>query len=159
MATVSVFTDRTRLALDREANRLLGADLVFSSTRVLAPELNAEAHRRGLRAISTLAFRSMVVRDDRQLLAEVTAVDPGYPLRGTTRIAAGRGEPEQIPPSIPKRMTLWADERLMGQLDLRVGDAVALGEQRFAIAALLTQDPSLTLSVLGMGPRVIMARA
>ena len=54
---------------------------------------------------------------------------------------------------------MWADERLLGQLRLRVGDTVALGEQRFTIAALLTQDPSLTLSVLGMGPRVVMARA
>jgi len=159
MATVSVFTDRTRLALEREANRLLGADLVFTSTRGLAPELQAQAQRRGLRAISTLAFRSMVVRGEEQLLAEITAVDPGYPLRGTTRIAPGRGEPEQAPASIPSRMTLWADERLLGQLRLRVGDTVALGEQRFTIAALLTQDPSLTLSVLGMGPRVVMARA
>ena len=116
--------------------------LVFTSTRALAPELQAEAERRGLRAISTLAFRSMVVHDDRQLLAEITAVDPGYPLRGTTRIAAGRGEPDETPPSIPGRTTLWADERLLGQLGLRVGDAVTVGEQRFTIAALLTQDPA-----------------
>ena len=159
MATVSVFTDRTRLALEREANRLLGADLVFSSTRELASELKEEAQRRGLRAISTLAFRSMVVRGDAQLLAEITAVDPGYPLRGATRIAAGRGGPERIPASIPSQLTLWGDERLFGQLAVSVGDAVAVGEQRFTIAALLTQDPSLTLSVLGMGPRLIMARA
>ena len=158
MATVSVFTDRTRLALEREANRLMGADLVFSSTRVLAPELKEEAHRRGLRAIATLGFRSMVVHGEQQMLAEVTAVEPGYPLRGATRIATGRGAPEQTPQSIPQRFTLWGDERLLGQLGLRVGDAVGLGEQRFAIAALLTQDPSLTLSILGMGPRVIMAR-
>ncbi len=159
MATVSMFTDRTRLALEREANRLLGADLVLSSTRELAPQLEERALSRGLRAIRTLAFRSMVVRGDAQLLAEITAVDPGYPLRGATRIAAGRGEPEQVPAAIPSRFTLWADERLLGQLGLNVGDEVSIGEQRFAIAALLTQDPSLTLSVLAMGPRLIMARA
>lgn len=159
MATVGVFTDRTRLALEREANRLLGADLVFTSTRALAPGLREEAQRRGLRAIATLGFRSMVVRGDQQLLAEITAVEPGYPLRGATRVARERGGPEEIPSSIPERATLWADERLLGRLGVEVGDAVALGEQRFTIGALLTQDPSLTLSVLGMGPRLIMSTA
>jgi putative ABC transport system permease protein len=158
MATVSVFTDRTRLALELAANRLLGADLVLTSTRAIASELKQEAKQRGLRAISTLAFRSMVVRGDAQLLAEITAVEPGYPLRGTTRISGGRGEREQIPQAIPEPSTLWADERLLSPLNLNVGDSVDVGQRRFAVAALLTQDPSMTLSVLGLGPRLIMTR-
>ena len=158
MATVGVFTDRTRVALEHAANRLLGADLVITSTRAIAPEFKQDAQRRGLRAISTLAFRSMVGHGDEQLLAEITAVEPGYPLRGTTRISDGQGGHEEIPRAIPKSSTLWADERLLRRLNIHVGDSVAIGEQRFTVAAVLTQDPSLTLSVLGLGPRLVMAR-
>lgn len=158
MATVSLFTDRTRLALEREANRLLGADLVLTSSRPIEPAISEAARGRDLRAIGTLAFRSMVVRGEAQLLAEITAVEPGYPLRGTTRIAAERGAAERVPTSIPASGSIWADERLLGQLALRAGDTIRIGERAFVIAALLTQDPSLTLSVLGMGPRLVMAR-
>ena len=156
MATVAMFTDRTRLALEQEANRLLGADLVFTSARPLDPGLRRDADSRGLSAIATLAFRSMVSRDDTSLLAEITAVEAGYPLRGTTRIAVSRSEDGEAPRDIPASGTLWGDERLFGQLGLRVGDAVSIGNRSFQVAALLTQDPSLTLSVFGLGPRIIL---
>ncbi|RPI47341.1 MAG: FtsX-like permease family protein [Betaproteobacteria bacterium] len=158
MATVGLFSDRTRIALEQEANRLLGADLVLTSSRPLDADLRKEAVARGLSAISTLAFRSMVIRAENTLLAEITAVEPGYPLRGTTRIATGRSEESEVPVAIPATGTLWADERLFGQLGLKVGEQVGLGNRRFTVAALLAQDPSLTLSVLGMGPRLVMSR-
>jgi len=103
MATVALFSDRTRLALEQEANRLLGADLVLTSSRPLAAELRAEARARGLSAISTLAFRSMVSGSDNNLLAEITAVEPGYPLRGTTRIAKARSAETEVPALIPEQ--------------------------------------------------------
>jgi putative ABC transport system permease protein len=159
MATVGLFTDRTHLALEREANRLLGADLVLRWTRPIPVELAREAQARGLAAVTTLSFRSMVSRDQSSLLSEVTAVDAGYPLRGTTRIAPSRGAPDRIPESIPAAGTVWADERMFSQLDAQVGDRIALGNSTFVLAAVLTQDPSLTLSILGMGPRLVMARA
>jgi putative ABC transport system permease protein len=159
MATVGLFSDRARLAMEREANRLLGADLVLRWTRPIPAELEQAAHARGLSAVSTLAFRSMVVRADTSLLGEITAVDPGYPLRGTTRIASSRGGADEIPRSIPASGTVWADERLFSQLNAQVGDRIALGTKTFTLAAVLTQDPSLTLSVFGMGPRLVMAGA
>jgi len=159
MATVSLFTDRTRLALEQEANRLLGADLVFTSSQPVDAALATGARERGLQAISTLAFRSMVIDAKVSLLSEITSVDPGYPLRGTTRISTGRGEPDRIPEAVPEPGSVWGDERLLGQMGLQVGDRVTIGNRDFLLAGLLTQDPSLTLSVLGMGPRIVMARA
>jgi putative ABC transport system permease protein len=159
MATVGLFSDRARLAMEQEANRLLGADLVLRWTRPIPPQLEEGARTRGLSAVSTIAFRSMVVRGDTSLLGEISAVDPGYPLRGTTRIASLRGGAGEIPKSIPASGTLWADERLFSQLNAQVGDRVMLGEKTFTLAAVLTQDPSLTLSVFGLGPRLVMARS
>lgn len=159
MATVGLFSDRARLAMEQEANRLLGADLVLRWTRPISLELEQAARARGLSAVSTLAFRSMVIRAETSLLGEITAVDPGYPLRGTTRIASRRGGADEVPRSMPASGTVWADERLFSQLKVQVGDRITLGEKTFTLAAVLTQDPSLTLSIFGMGPRLVMARA
>lgn len=158
-ATVGLFTDRTRLALEREANRLLGADLVLRWSRPIPSELVAEAQARGLKTLSTLAFRSMVGRGNESMLAEIIAVDPGYPLRGTTRIAPARATADRIPDAIPQPGTLWADERLFSRLNAQVGDRITLGNRGFVLAAVLAQDPSLTLSIMGLGPRLVMARA
>jgi putative ABC transport system permease protein len=157
MATVGLFSDRMRLALEREANRLLGADLVVRWTRPVPADLVREAKSRGLATVGTLAFRSMVVRGAESLLGEITAVEPGYPLRGTTRIALHRGATDEVPRAIPVSGTVWADERLFSQLGARIGDRIALGEKTFTLAAVLTQDPSLTLNVLSLGPRILMA--
>ena len=159
MATVGLFSDRMRLGMEREANRLLGADLVLRWTRPVPDALEQQARERGLATVSTLAFRSMVVRADATLLGEITAVEPGYPLRGTTLIASRRGSPGEVPDAIPAPGTVWADERLFSQLGARVGDRIELGEKTFRLAAVLTQDPSLTLSILSMGPRLIMRRS
>jgi len=156
MATVALFTDRTRLALEQEANRLLGADLVFTSSREIDATFEQDARARGLSALGTLSFRSMASRGDTTLLAEITAVEPGYPLRGTTRIATNRSQQGEAPRAIPAPGTLWGDERLFGQLGLQTGDEIRLGNRSFRVAALLTQDPSLTLSIFGMGPRIIL---
>lgn len=159
MATVALFTDRTRLALEQEANRLLGADLVLTSSRPIDPAFRQAALQDGLDAISTLSFRSMLIRGEASQLSEVTAVEAGYPLRGRSRISNARGEPDRVPTNVPATGTVWGDERLVGQMGIAAGDVLKIGNASFTLAAMLTQDPSLTLSVLGMGPRIIMSLA
>src|SRR5450756_290547 len=82
IGTVGLFADRVKLALSSQANALLGADLLITGDRPLPPEFAAEAHRRGLAVISSIRFNSMVQAGANPLLAEVKAVEPGYPLRG-----------------------------------------------------------------------------
>ncbi len=71
VTTVGFFTSRVQRALDQQANRLLGADLVIADSRPIAPALKSRAERLGLAAISILRFPSMAVRGDRSILADV----------------------------------------------------------------------------------------
>ena len=49
VTTVGFFADRVHQALSRQANQLLGADLVISGDRALDASFAAEAERRGLK--------------------------------------------------------------------------------------------------------------
>ncbi len=82
IATVGLFADRVRLALQQEATSLLGADLRVSSTRALPPAYRDAALQRGLRVVETASFPSMAAGKDTSVLAEILAVGEGYPLRG-----------------------------------------------------------------------------
>ncbi len=82
IATVGLFADRVRLALQQEATSLLGADLRISSTRALPPAYRDAALQRRLRVVETASFPSMAAGKDTSVLAEILAVGEGYPLRG-----------------------------------------------------------------------------
>ena len=60
MTTVGFFADRVQLALSRQGNQLLGADLIIFSDHPLPPHYAAEAKRRGLSISTALKFPSMV---------------------------------------------------------------------------------------------------
>src|SRR4249919_500276 len=85
VGTVGFFTDRVKGALTRQANLLLGADLLLSGDRPLPDEFMREARSRGLAAVPAIKFNSMVQvagGAGAAVLADVKAVTAGYPLRG-----------------------------------------------------------------------------
>src|SRR5450756_1456983 len=109
IATVGLFADRVRLALQQEATSLLGADLRVSSSRPLPPAYREAARQRGLRMVETESFPSMAAGKTDSVLAEIQAVGEGYPLRGKIIIDDGTQHVAQKEDSsIPARGTLWA---------------------------------------------------
>jgi putative ABC transport system permease protein len=156
LTTVAFFADRVRQALSLEASQLLGADLVIVSDHPIDAALTAEAQHSGLATVQTVRFPSMVLHEGRSQLSEIKAVAPGYPLKGRLTIDDGRGAAERPAQAIPLPGTVWADERLLARLDMRVGDSIALGVRRFRIAARLSEEPETSVGFLNLGPRSIM---
>ena len=60
VGTVGFFADRVKGALTRQANLLLGADLMVSADRPLPPDYTREAATRGLATVPVIRFNSMV---------------------------------------------------------------------------------------------------
>jgi len=96
MATVGFFADRVELALSRESNQLLGADLLIISSKPLPEHYAAEASRLGLSVSTLTKFPSMVSNGENNLLTEIKAVTEGYPLRGRVHLASRSLETAEI---------------------------------------------------------------
>jgi len=159
VTTVGFFTDRVQLALNRQANQLLGADLVVSHDRALPPAMASEAQRRQLTVTQMLRFPSMAVRGDKTVLADIKVVAAGYPLRGEVRIADKLYGEDRRAQSIPAPGTIWVDERILSQLDVSVGEKISLGNNNLAIAAVMTQEPDAAIGFINAGPRVMLNEA
>ena len=101
LTTVAFFADRVGRTLTREANQLLGADLVVVSGVPIAESFRGEALRLGLAVTEAVRFPSMTQAKDRALLTEVKAVSAGYPLRGKLRIRESVAGPDFEPARIP----------------------------------------------------------
>ena len=156
VTTVGFFTSRVQRALDQQANRLLGADLVIADSRPIAPELKSGAERLGLAAISIMRFPSMAVRGDRSALTDVKAVVPGYPLRGELRVTGQLFEQDRRADGIPAPGEIWVDERLYTTLELAPGARLALGKREFEVTAIITHEPGVDIGFLSGAPRVLL---
>jgi putative ABC transport system permease protein len=175
LATVGLFADRVRQALQQQAQSLIGADLRITSTRPFSITYREMAQARGLRVVESRTFPSMVAHGEQVLLSEIQAVEAGYPLRGKIEIDGGKGDeisstflpsPQPSPlkgegekNAIPASGTVWVDVRLLRRLDMQVGDEVGIGAQRFTVAARIVKDIDQSIGFASFAPRVLMNAA
>jgi putative ABC transport system permease protein len=155
LTTVAFFADRVGRTISREANQLLGADLVVVSDRPIDAALSIRAQQLGLQTTHAVRFPSMTRSESESLLTEVRAVSPGYPLRGRLLIRLSASGPDFTPRSIPEPGTVWADERLLRRLKVNVGDTLHLGNRALRLAAQVTEEPESSAGFLNLGPRLM----
>src|SRR3989338_300032 len=122
--------------------------------------------RRDWRVGESRAFLSMVAHREQTLLSEIQAGEAGYPLRGRIEIDDGAGSTPSL--TLPlhgggdavgrvvSRGTVWVDGRLLRRLDVRVGDEVGIGTQRFTVAARIVRDIDRAVGFYSFAPRVLM---
>ena len=156
VTSVAFFADRVWQALTREANQMLGADVLLLSDHAFAPELRDEVARRGLGRVDGVSFVSMARAGDTSQLAGVKAVSAGYPLRGKLRIAPRLNAPDAETDVIPPPGTVWLDERLSAALGVQPGEQIELGNAHFTVGAVLTLEPDRGLSFFNIAPRLLM---
>jgi putative ABC transport system permease protein len=156
VTSVGFFTDRIALALQRQANDLLGADLLLASSRPLADSYAEAATQDGLQTANTINFLSMVLTSDKNQLSDIKAVSKGYPLRGQLTIADRVFAPGSATRDIPEPGTAWVDASLLNQLALKIGDQVTVGDMQLKVTAVLVQEPDRGGDFSNIAARLMM---
>ncbi len=163
LTSVGFFADRLQSGLSRDARQLLGGDVVLSSDHPAPDAFRAEAQRLGLAAVQTLSFPTMGRADDAQggaaRLVALKVVEPGYPLRGRLSVATAPDQPGAPVSEVPAPGTAWVEPSLLVALGLEVGQPVLLGDGRFEITRVLTQEPDKGAGFMAFAPRVMITRA
>ena len=159
LTSVGFLADRVSRGLDREANQLLGGDLLLRADRPWDRQFADEARRRGLRTAETVVFTSMVSTAEAAQLAGVKAVEADYPLRGSVRVAPGPNRPDAVAERMPQRGEVWLDERLFAALGVAVGDKVGLGQLEFRVGAMVSFESDRGTNFFSLLPRAIFNAA
>ena len=156
IATVGLFANRVGLALQQQATSLLGADLRLVARHPFPPAYRAAALQQGLRVVEIATFPSMVVYDQQNVLAEIQAVEEGYPLRGKIHID---DRTQHVAQGIPASGTVWADKRLLQRMGLQLGNEVVIGALRMRVAARVVRDVDQSVGFASFAPRVLINAA
>jgi len=159
LSSVGFLADRVSRGLDREANQLLGGDLLLRSDHPWQTTVRNEAQRRGLRSSDTILFSSMVSTPEMAELAGIKVVDDAYPLRGSVRVAPGPNQPDHVAAAMPAPGEVWLDERLFTALGVAVGDSVDLGMASLRVAAMISFESDRGANFFSLLPRAIFNRA
>lgn len=143
-------------AIQKNGKVLLGADLLVRNIYTPAtPELREWFSKRNASMTETIEARAMIanVATDDNTLVELKAVAEGYPLYGEITTDAGSNLPDLL-----KEHGALLDEALRGRLNLKVGDAIRLGNAEFKVRGFILNEPDkVGTSGFGLAPRVMIA--
>ena len=163
VTAVGFFADRLQGGLQRDAKQLLGGDAVVASDNATPPVFLAKAQALGLQASSTLGFPTMGRAPEAQggatRLVALKAVDVGYPLRGSLKVASQPDAPEQATRDIPQPGEAWVDAAVLDSLGLKMGDPLLLGDAQLRIARIIVIEPDRGGGFVNFSPRVMVNQA
>lgn len=162
LTAVGFFADRLKSGLQRDARQLLGGDAVIASDNLPSAVFMDKARALGLDRVLTLGFPTMARASDAQgggsKLVALKVVEPGYPLRGQLTITNQPGEPEVLIRAIPAAGEAWVEAPLLEAVNLRVGDALLLGDASLRIAKIIVNEPDRGAGFMNFAPRVMINR-
>jgi putative ABC transport system permease protein len=163
LTAVGFFADRLNHGLVRDARQLLGGDAIVTSDQPTPAAFAAKARELDLVVATSAGFPSMGrASDDKggaSRLVAVKAVSNSYPLRGRMRLSLGNGTPERDEARAPDPGTVWADPALLDALNLKVGDALLLGDATLRIAQVIVIEPDRGTGFASFAPRVLLNEA
>jgi putative ABC transport system permease protein len=158
----SVLQD-VRAGLSRDARSLIAADVVVSTsrpwdepTRQLVEKRIAAA--RVLARTDSIETNTMIrPADERPVarMAEVRGIGPGFPLYGAIDLQGGARYSYAL---LANHGALVRPELLV-QLDLKLGDDILIGRDRFTVRGVVLGEPGRRLGAFSFGPRVLVSAA
>ena len=163
LTAVGFFADRLDRGLSRDARQMLGGDAIVSSDQPTPQAFIDEARTRALSVATMVSFPSMgratEVQGGSSKLVAVKAVSDAYPLRGRLQLKGGTKAPTLDAAGAPERGTVWVDETLLDALQIKVGDALLLGDASLRIARLIVVEPDRGAGFMSFAPRVMLNHA
>ncbi len=160
LSSVGFFVDRVSNGLQRDANQLLGADLVLNSDAPLTENLTEQLRPliKDLKRADTASFASMatsnakVADESQSRLVSVKAVSDEYPLRGNLAVETG-----VVQHGIPAPGTVWVDRDVLTALNIELGQKLILGDQLFTVGHIIQHESDRGSVFLNFAPRVMIA--
>ncbi len=138
LVAINTFSENLQKDVDREAKKLLGADLVLGANQPIPASIQGLVDSiEGTRSAAT-NFVSMAFfpKNEGSRLVQVKGVKGIYPYYGTLMT-----EPKIAATNYQEKGSALVEQTLMIQFDLEVGDSVRLGETYFKIGGILISAP------------------
>ncbi|MGF1719394.1 ABC transporter permease [Vibrio kyushuensis] len=148
---LSALAERIEQVVVKQGKEALTADLVFQSSNPIPESLEAAIGETPVEVGRVTSFATMAFSDTEMQLVSVKAMESSYPLRGTMRLSAKNEEKNHVEES-----QLWLDKRLFAQLNVEIGDTLAIGDADFIVTGTIAEEPGLSFNPFQQMPTVLI---
>jgi putative ABC transport system permease protein len=153
---ISLFADRLQRTMATQASEFLAADLVIKGPAPIPGEWLSRATESNLAQAQTVEFSSVLIEHDELLLASIKAVSSAYPLRGFLKTTASDYSTETIAHAGPESGTAWVEKRVLAALNVKLGDAITVGDKKLTVSNIITYEPDKRGDFYSFSPRVMI---
>ncbi|MCZ8325386.1 MAG: FtsX-like permease family protein [Sphingomonadaceae bacterium] len=141
LLTLSLTSASIQRYLADNLDQMLGSDLVVEShsplTAAEETALRSQAQRVSVTQLSDITL----THGDKWARVKLKLVDDAYPLQGNLQIGDTPVATQRAVSAGPRTGEIWLDSRLATQLQVRVGDVLALGGTQLRLGAILFHEP------------------
>ena len=157
LSSVAYLADRMQRAFERDAKQLIAADVLVQADQPIPEQFEKNARLKGLSTAQTIVFPTMSSFKSQTRLVALKAVSNGYPLRGVIKTSDSLADLKGVATTaIPNPGAVWVDSALMPSLNINIGDELALGQAKFKVEAIITQELDKGAGFLNFAPRVMI---
>jgi putative ABC transport system permease protein len=158
-----VLLDTFKVALDQSLSQrsqvLLSADLAVSARRPLTIEEDQTLHKllpAGTREGRLIEMYSMVASDKTSRLAEIAMIDETYPFYGELDLQDKKAITTSSNKIIVQTPSVWIYPELALQLGVKPGEFIKLGDAKFKVDDLITNDSGEVWRGFSLATRVYL---
>jgi putative ABC transport system permease protein len=148
---LSALTQRLQQVVVKQGKDALMGDIVYVSANPIPLPLSDAIVQEQLQTSSMTRFSTMLFSGDQMQLVLVKAVDDTFPLQGVLRLLAGKQEYHQV-----KSGEVWLEQRLFTQLNVKVGDPIAIGDWEGTVTGAIVEEPGLSFNPFRQMPTVFI---
>jgi putative ABC transport system permease protein len=145
LLTLSLTSASIQRYLADNLDQMLGSDLVVEShsplTATEETALRSQAQRVSVTQLSDITL----THGDKWARVKLKLVDDAYPLQGNLQIGDTPVATQRAVSAGPRMGEIWLDSRLATELQVRVGDVLALGGTQLRLGAILFHEPDRIL--------------
>jgi putative ABC transport system permease protein len=152
VVALSALALRVEKVMTAEGRSMLAADAVQTSSNPINPLIINKANELALLQSEQVSFQTMSFSASQMHLINVKAVDSLYPLRGELRLKTNDNSINQH--VLPGE--LWVAKRMLGLLDVSVGQTIAIGDVELTITGIIDADPELVFNPFNSIPAVFI---
>jgi putative ABC transport system permease protein len=138
---LSALAERMEQVIVKQGKDALTADTVFVSSNQINTQVIDAIEFSEMDSSFYTRFATMAFSDTSMQLVTVKAVDSNYPLRGNLQLKGNKGLTQHVEPG-----ELWLDERIMNQLEIKIGDIVTIGDADLTFTGTILSEPGLSFN-------------
>lgn len=157
--SITLLSDRLENLFQQQSKEVLAADLLLTSSSKLNREQQIIVDQFNGKKAQTLTFQTMAAKagsDEDFVLSSVKASSDLYPLLGELQVSDQLYGAHTSIQRGPKKGMAWVEERILLELEAKVGEQIEIGKKTLTINKVLIYEPDKGNSFYSFTPRVLM---